>query len=62
VKTIIRRILLEESKKDKWEYQIRYIDEPVFYKRKEGNSVWSFVGAEEFAENAYKSKIIKWKK
>jgi hypothetical protein len=58
MKDIIREILLEETKK--WEYQVRYIDGPVFYKRREGENTWCFVGAEEFVKNAHKSKIIKW--
>ncbi len=52
--------ILNETKKSDFEYQIRYIDGPIFYKRKKGDDVWSFTNAEEFAENAHKSKIIKW--
>ena len=51
---------MNESKKTEYEYQIRYIDGPIFYKREKGEDTWSFVGAEEFAENAHNSKIIKW--
>jgi hypothetical protein len=54
--------ILNESKETEYEYQIRYIDGPIFYKREKGEDTWSFVGAEEFAENAHNSKIIKWDK
>jgi hypothetical protein len=56
----IRRILREETQE--WEYQMRYIDGPVFYKRKKGDELWVFTNAEEFAENAHNSKIVKWDK
>ena len=52
--------ILNESKKTEYEYQIRYIGGPVFYKREKGEDTWYFVDAEEFAENAHNSKIIKW--
>jgi hypothetical protein len=52
--------ILNESKEPEFEYQIRYIDTPVFYKRKKGDKTWGFTTDKEFAENAHKSKIIKW--
>lgn len=52
--------ILNESKSVEYEYQIRYIDGPLFYKRKKGEDTWSFTTDKEFAENAHKSKIIKW--
>lgn len=52
--------ILNESKETEYEYQIRYIDGPIFYRREKGEDTWSFVGDEEFAENAHNSKIIKW--
>ena len=54
--------ILNESKETKCEYQIRYIDGPIFYKREKNEDTWSFTDAEEFAENAHNSKIIKWDK
>ncbi len=54
--------ILNESKETECEYQIRYIDGPIFYKREKGEDTWSFTDAEEFAENAHNSKIIKWDK
>jgi hypothetical protein len=63
MKNLIRKILkeeLNEKKETQFEYQIRYIDGPVFYKRKEGDDKWSFTTDKEFAENAHKSKIVKW--
>jgi predicted secreted Zn-dependent protease len=58
MRDVIRKILKEETQE--WEYQIRYIDGPVFYKRKKGETTWSFTTDKEFAENAHKCKIIKW--
>lgn len=58
IKKIIKEELLKES--EEWEYQIRYIDGPIFYKRKNKKDKWVFVNAEEFVKNAHKVKIIKW--
>lgn len=60
MKSLIKKILLEEVKKTEYEYQIRYIDGPLFYKRKKGEDTWSFTTDKEFTENAHNSKIIKW--
>lgn len=51
-----------KDKKIEWEYQIRDIGGLVFYKRKKGEENWIFTDAEDFAENACNSKIVKWKK
>lgn len=51
-------IIREESKE--WEYQIRYIDGPIFYKRESGQDVWQFTTAEDFALNAPDGKLVKW--
>ena len=58
IRRIIREVLEESTQK--FEYQIRNIGGPVFYKRKPGKK-WQFTTAEDFAENAHDSKIIKWK-
>jgi hypothetical protein len=58
---ILAGIPLNESKKEvKWEYQLRDVGGPVFYKRKEGGD-WQFISAEEFAEGCSGGgKLIKW--
>ena len=44
-----------------WEYQLRDIDGPIFYKRKKGDRDWVFTSAEEFAEGiADGGKLINW--
>lgn len=53
-------IPINESKEVKWEYQVRDIDGPIFYKRKKGEKIWSFISAEEFAENCEKRDVVKW--
>jgi hypothetical protein len=56
-------VISESKEKDiEWEYQIRDIGGLVFYKRKKGEETWRFTDAEDFAENACNSKIVKWKK
>ena len=59
MKLSLMDILLENESTD-FEYQIRYIDGPIFYKKKKDEDTWMFTTAEDFAENAHKSKIIKW--
>lgn len=59
---VLAGIPLSESKKEsKWEFQLRDVGGPVFYKRKEGESDWQFISAEEFAEGCSNGgKLIKW--
>lgn len=50
---------LKENKIE-WEYQIRNIDGPVFYKRKKGDENWIFTTAEVFAQGISEGgKLIK---
>jgi hypothetical protein len=53
-------IPINESKGVEWEFQLRDIGGPVFYKRKKGKDEWQFISAEDFAENCHKGKLIKW--
>jgi len=55
-------IPLNESKEKgvEWEYQLRDIGGPVFYKRKKGEDAWMFISAEEFAKGCSKGKLIPW--
>jgi hypothetical protein len=55
-------IIVEAKKNIEYEFQIRDIGGPVFYKRKKGKSVWEFISSEDFAENCKDGKIIKWNK
>jgi hypothetical protein len=50
----------KENKDIEWEYQIRIIDEPIFYKRIKGEEKWTFTTIKDFALNAHKHKIIEW--
>ena len=51
--------LYEEYKKSKEvEYQIRYIDEPIYYK-KEGK-FWEIISENEFARNVNDGLLILW--
>ncbi len=56
MKSFIKKRLLESI--NKTEYQIRYIDGPIFYKKT--SDKWCFITAEEFAENVSKDNIVKW--
>lgn len=42
------------------EYQVRYIDGPIFYKRQRGQETWKFTNAEEFAKNVGPHNIVPW--
>ena len=56
-------IPLNESKEKnfEWEYQLRDIGGPTFYKRKNGEDNWMFTSAEEFAMGlADGGKLISW--
>lgn len=50
------------SLSNRYEYQIRWIDSPVYYKRAIGNDTWSFCTDKEFAENVTPNNLIVWKK
>lgn len=57
--------LVSESKQEKieqkYEYQLRDIGGPVFYRRQKSSDKWKFVSAKEFAEGlANGGKLIKW--
>lgn len=61
MKSLIKQLLREATEKsDKYEYQIRYINGPNFYKRKCGEDKWSFINAEDFAKEAPGNELIKW--
>lgn len=61
MKNKIRTLLRENLNKiSKFEYQIRDIDGPVYYKRKKGSEVWSFTDCEDYSKNANDENIVKW--
>lgn len=59
MKNLIRKILIEEIEKTKWQYQIRDIGGPVYYKRQKGEK-WFFIDAIDFYKNSNKNNVIKW--
>jgi len=42
--------ILTESKQSDWQYQLRDIGGPVFYRRQGEDAEWQFTDAETFAE------------
>jgi hypothetical protein len=64
---ILSGILKEERENSKnnkidWEYQLRDVGGPIFYKRKKGDKNWMFTSAEEFAQGISEGgKLIRWK-
>lgn len=61
MKNKIRTLLRENLNKiSKFEYQIRDIDGPVYYKRKKGSDVWSFINEDEFLKNSDTKNTIKF--
>jgi hypothetical protein len=57
MKNLIRHILLEEAQK--WEYQVRDIGGPVYYKRKKGSD-WFFIDEVEFYKDSNRNNTVKW--
>lgn len=54
--------ILESKSYVSWEYQLRDIGGPTFYKRKKGDDTWMFTSAEDFAEGLVNGgKLLKWK-
>ncbi len=54
-------IPINESKEVEWEFQLRDVGGPVFYKRKSGDDNWMFVSANEFSQGlADGGKLVKW--
>lgn len=62
MKKKIRTLLREVTNKSKTQYQIRYIDGPIFYKRNNSDEKWKFITDEEFANNVCDGELIKWDK
>ena len=58
----IKILLREGIENTKIQYQVRYIDEPIFYKKNSGDDKWKFISAEEFVNNVYDGKLVKWNK
>jgi len=50
------------SNSNHYEYQIRWIDSPLYYRRAKGTKIWSFCSDKEFAENVNSNNLIKWNK
>lgn len=50
------------SRSNHYEYQIRWIDMPVYYKRARGNEEWNFCTDKEFAEKVTPENLVVWKK
>lgn len=43
-----------------YEYQVRWIGGPVYYKRKRGEEVWSFTEESDFSKNVKSHNLIDW--
>lgn len=53
---------LTEAKKLDYEYQVRDIGGTnVYYKRKKGEKIWSFIDEKEFNKKSNKENTIKYK-
>ena len=51
---------LNEKKTPSYEYQVRDIDDKVYYKRKKGTKKWLFINKKEFESNITKDNVIAW--
>jgi hypothetical protein len=57
----IKKLLRENlSDADNFEYQVRDVGGPVYYKRKKGDDVWSFINEDEFLKNSDTKNTIKF--
>ena len=62
IKKLLREGLLTETV-NKFEYQVRDIGgSDVYYKKKKGSDVWSFIDKTEFEKDSNKDNIVKHKK
>lgn len=50
------------SNSNHYEYQIRWVDSPIYYKRARGTNTWSFCSDKDFAENVTPDNLVKWNK
>lgn len=61
MKHLIKQILREEVVKTEWEYQVRDIDGPVYYKRQKNTHLWDFTDELDYYKNSNKNNRIKWR-
>lgn len=62
IKKLLREGLLNETV-NKFEYQVRDIGgTDVYYKKKKGSDIWSFIDKTEFENDSNKDNIVKKKK
>jgi hypothetical protein len=62
IKKLLREGLLNETV-NKFEYQVRDIGgSDVYYKKKKGSDIWSFIDKTEFEKDSNKDNIVKHKK
>jgi len=54
------QIARSEMGQNSYEYQIRWVDSPLYYKREIGTELWSFCTDKEFAENVNTDNLIEW--
>lgn len=43
-----------------YQYQVRWIDGPAYYKRKKGEVVWIFTNELDFSKNVKSGNLIDW--
>lgn len=53
--------IFEYKEYNKYEYQVRLIDIPIFYKRKKGEDLWEFTTEKDFITNVRTSNLVDWK-
>ena len=57
---IVVAIPLPSDALNEYQYQIRWIDGPVFYKRKVGDVEWGFTTAMDFIKNVKSHNLVDW--
>lgn len=58
---VVIALPIEDNIDHEYQYQIRWIDGPEYYKRKKGDVTWEFTNASDFAQNVKSSNLIDWK-
>lgn len=57
---VVIALPIQSSIEFEYQYQVRWIDGPVYYKRKKGEVEWNFTNELDFAKNVNSNNLIDW--
>ena len=58
---VVIALPVKDSIDHEYQYQIRWIDGPEYYRRKKGEVTWEFTNSSDFAQNVKSNNLIDWK-